>query len=131
MSKVGVIYRWHDRDDRDPESGHLGSVDFNSVYEHIPELKRLQIEITTKSFNSLDDSSEMKPEDWIEIARIIKEEYDDFNGFVILHGTDTMSYAASALSFMIQDLKNQLFLLDPNYLLASLGRMARKTLLRL
>ena len=46
----------------------------------------------------------MEPEDWIEIARIIKEEYDHFNGFVILHGTDTMSYAASALSFMIQDL---------------------------
>ena len=95
---------------KDPESGHLGSVDFNSVYEHIPELKRLQIEITTKSFNNPVDSSEMEPKDWIEIARIIKEEYDHFNGFVILHGTDTMSYAASALSFMIQDLKKPIIL---------------------
>ena len=106
MSKVLVLYTGGTIGMiKDPESGHLGSVDFNSVYEHIPELKRLQIEITTKSFNNPVDSSEMEPEDWIEIARIIKEEYDHFNGFVILHGTDTMSYAASALSFMIQDLK--------------------------
>ena len=105
MSKVLVLYTGGTIGMiKDPESGHLGSVDFNSVYEHIPELKRLQIEITTKSFNNPVDSSEMEPEDWIEIARIIKEEYDHFNGFVILHGTDTMSYAASALSFMIQDL---------------------------
>lgn len=106
MSKVLVLYTGGTIGMiKDPESGHLGSFDFNSVYEHIPELKRLQIEITTKSFNNPVDSSEMEPEDWIEIARIIKEEYDHFNGFVILHGTDTMSYAASALSFMIQDLK--------------------------
>lgn len=106
MSKVLVLYTGGTIGMiKDPESGHLGSVDFNSVYEHIPELKRLQIEITTKSFNNPVDSSEMEPKDWIEIARIIKEEYDQFNGFVILHGTDTMSYAASALSFMIQDLK--------------------------
>ena len=106
MSKVLVLYTGGTIGMiKDPESGHLGSVDFNSVYEHIPELKRLQIEITTKSFNNPVDSSEMEPDDWIEIARIIKEEYDHFNGFVILHGTDTMSYAASALSFMIQDLK--------------------------
>lgn len=106
MSKVLVLYTGGTIGMiKDPESGHLGSVDFNSVYEHIPELKRLQIEITTKSFNNPVDSSEMEPKDWIEIARIIKEEYDHFNGFVILHGTDTMSYAASALSFMIQDLK--------------------------
>ena len=106
MSKVLVLYTGGTIGMiKDPESGHLGSFDFNSVYEHIPELKRLQIEITTKSFNNPVDSSEMEPKDWIEIARIIKEEYDHFNGFVILHGTDTMSYAASALSFMIQDLK--------------------------
>jgi L-asparaginase len=90
---------------RDPESGHLGSVDFNSVYEHIPELKRLQIEITTLSFSQPMDSSEMGPKEWIEITNVIQKEYNHFDGFVILHGTDTMSYAASALSFMIQDLK--------------------------
>jgi L-asparaginase len=86
------------------ESGHLGNVDFNSVYDHIPELKRLQIEIVTQSFKHPIDSSEMNPENWVEIARIIKAEYSNFDGFVVLHGTDTMSFTASAISFMIQDL---------------------------
>jgi len=105
MSKVLVLYTGGTIGMiRDPESGHLGSVDFNSVYEHIPELKRLQIEITTLSFKEPRDSSEMGPKDWIEITEVIEKEYDYFDGFVVLHGTDTMSYAASALSFMIQNL---------------------------
>ena len=106
MSKVLVLYTGGTIGMiKDPESGHLGSVDFNSVYEHIPELKRLQIDITTESFRNPIDSSEMGPEDWIEMVRIIEKKYDDFDGFVILHGTDTMSFAASALSFLIQDIK--------------------------
>ena len=105
MSKVLVVYTGGTIGMiRDPESGHLGSVDFNSVYEHIPELKRLQIEITTLSFSDPVDSSEMGPKDWIEITNVIEKEYEHFDGFVVLHGTDTMSYAASALSFMIQNL---------------------------
>ena len=106
MSKVLVLYTGGTIGMiKDPESGHLGSVDFNSVYEHIPELNRLQIDITTKSFSNPVDSSEMGAKDWIEIAQVIQKEYNDFDGFVILHGTDTMSFAASALSFMIQDIK--------------------------
>lgn len=106
MSKVLVLYTGGTIGMiKDPESGHLGSVDFTSVYEHIPELNRLQIEITTQSFRNPVDSSEMRPEDWVEMAKVVQKEYDHFDGFVILHGTDTMSFAASALSFMIQDLK--------------------------
>ena len=90
---------------KDPESGHLGNVDFNSVYEHIPELKRLQIEVVTKSFKHPIDSSEINSEHWIEIARIVEKEYSNFDGFVVLHGTDTMSFSASAISFMIQDIR--------------------------
>ena len=106
MSKVLVLYTGGTIGMiKDPESGHLGSVDFNSVYEHIPELNRLQIDITTQSFKTPVDSSEMSSNDWTRIAKVIEREYNHFNGFVILHGTDTMSFAASALSFMIQDLR--------------------------
>ena len=106
MSKVLIVYTGGTIGMiKDPESGHLGNVDFNSVYEHIPELKRLQIEIVTKSFEHPIDSSEMNPGHWIEIARIIEAEYSNFDGFVVLHGTDTMSFTASALSFMIRDIK--------------------------
>jgi len=106
MSKVLVLYTGGTIGMiKDPESGHLGSVDFNSVYEHIPELNRLQIDITTQSFKTPVDSSEMSSNDWTRIAKVIEREYNHFDGFVILHGTDTMSFAASALSFMIQDLR--------------------------
>ena len=106
MSKVLVLYTGGTIGMiKDPESGHLGSVDFNSVYEHIPELNRLQIDITTQSFKTPVDSSEMSFNDWTRIAKVIEREYNHFDGFVILHGTDTMSFAASALSFMIQDLR--------------------------
>ena len=106
MSKVLVLYTGGTIGMiKDPESGHLGSVDFNSVYEHIPELNRLQIDITTQSFKTPVDSSEMSSNDWTRIAKMIEKEYNHFDGFVILHGTDTMSFAASALSFMIQDLR--------------------------
>lgn len=106
MSKVLVLYTGGTIGMiKDPESGHLGSVDFNSVYEHIPELNRLQIDITTQSFKTPVDSSEMSFNDWTRIAKVIEKEYNHFDGFVILHGTDTMSFAASALSFMIQDLR--------------------------
>lgn len=105
MSKVLVVYTGGTIGMiKDSESGHLGNVDFNSVYEHIPELKRLQIEIVTQSFKQPIDSSEMSPENWIEIARIIEAEYSNFDGFVVLHGTDTMSFTASAISFMIQNI---------------------------
>lgn len=105
MSKVLVLYTGGTIGMiKDSESGHLGNVDFNSVYEHIPELKRLQIEIVTQSFSHPIDSSEMSPENWIEIARIIEAEYSNFDGFVVLHGTDTMSFTASVISFMIQDI---------------------------
>lgn len=87
MSKVLVLYTGGTIGMiKDPESGHLGSVDFNSVYEHIPELNRLQIDITTQSFKTPVDSSEMSSNDWTRIAKVIEKEYNHFDGFVILHG---------------------------------------------
>ena len=105
MTKVLVIYTGGTIGMiRDPETGLLNSFDFNSVYEHIPELNRLHTEIDTMSVKKPIDSSEMTSKNWINLAKLIKKSYDHYDGFVILHGTDTMSYSASALSFMIQGL---------------------------
>ena len=105
MTKVLVIYTGGTIGMiKDPETGFLNSFDFNSVYEHIPELNRLHTEIHTMSVKKPIDSSEMTSEHWVNLAKLIKKSYDHYDGFVILHGTDTMSYSASALSFMIQGL---------------------------
>lgn len=90
---------------KDPETGLLNSFDLNSVYEHIPELRRLNADIDTMSMNKPIDSSEMTSSHWIDLAKLVQKNYNLYDGFVILHGTDTMSFTASALSFMIQGLK--------------------------
>lgn len=87
-----------------PENGALTAFDFNHLSEQIPELERINANLETVSLKKPIDSSDMNPEIWREIAQHIVENYADFNGFVILHGTDTMAYTASALSFMLQGL---------------------------
>ena len=89
---------------KDPESGALRAFDFNNLLKRIPELKLLECKIETISFKNPIDSSNMKPEYWVKIAEIIENNYDNFDGFVVLHGSDTMSYTASALSFMLEHL---------------------------
>ncbi|MDB4648667.1 asparaginase [Crocinitomicaceae bacterium] len=111
MTKVLVIYTGGTIGMiKDPETGLLNSFDFNSVYEHIPELHRLHTEIDTMSVSNPIDSSEMTSTHWIDMAKSIKASYHLYDGFVILHGTDTMSYTASALSFMIQGLQKPVIL---------------------
>jgi L-asparaginase len=90
---------------KDPETAQLKSVDFNLIYDHVPELKRLNVELTTKSFEKPIDSSEINIENWKSMASMIEENYNLFDGFVILHGSDTMAYSSSALSFMFDGLK--------------------------
>ncbi|SDR68144.1 L-asparaginase [Formosa sp. Hel1_31_208] len=89
---------------KDPETGALRSFDFNTILERIPELQLLDCNIETISFEEPIDSSNMNPKYWIDIAEIIEKHYETFDGFVVLHGSDTMSYSASALSFMIENL---------------------------
>jgi L-asparaginase len=89
---------------KDAETGALRSFDFNNLLIRIPELKLLDCSIETVSFNEPIDSSNMNPEYWIQIATIIKDYYNKCDGFVVLHGSDTMSYSASALSFMLENL---------------------------
>lgn len=87
-----------------PETGALAPFNFDQILNEVPELRKFGFNIDTISFNPLVDSSDITPEFWVELANIIQEGYYKYNGFVILHGTDTMSYSASALSFMLKNL---------------------------
>ena len=82
----------------------LQPFDFQSLLKNIPELGLLDCLINTISFNNPIDSSNMDPSHWVKIAEIIESHYDTHDGFVVLHGSDTMSYSASALSFMLENL---------------------------
>lgn len=89
---------------KDFESGALKVFNFDKLLQNIPELKQLDCIITTESFDEPIDSSNVTTAEWCKIASVIEERYNDFDGFVILHGSDTMAYSASALSFMLQNL---------------------------
>tara|TARA_R110002072_G_scaffold260722_9_gene419280 strand:- start:654 stop:1631 length:978 start_codon:yes stop_codon:yes gene_type:complete len=89
---------------KDFESGALKSFNFDELLAHIPELKLLDCTISTKSFENPIDSSNMHPRYWVQLAEIISQHYKEFDGFVVLHGSDTMSYTASAMSFMLENL---------------------------
>lgn len=88
----------------DAKTGTLIPFDFAQIKENVPELARLNYQLAVHSFNPILDSSNMNPKIWAELAELINEKYHQFDGFVILHGSDTMSYTASALSFMLQNL---------------------------
>lgn len=89
---------------KDFETGVLKAFNFNKLLKNIPELNLLDCNIATISFDEPIDSSNMNIEEWIKMANIIKDNYDSYDGFVVLHGSDTMSYSASALSFMLENL---------------------------
>jgi len=87
------------------ESGTFVPFDFDLIASNLPDLSRLNYKITVHSFVPIIDSSNMNPRIWSEMAEIIRQNYAHYDGFVILHGSDTMSFSASALSFMLEGLK--------------------------
>lgn len=87
-----------------PETGALENFDLEQFSRQVPELKRFNYRIDAVAFDPPIDSSDMEPRYWVEMARIIADNYMDYDGFVLLHGTDTMAYTASALSFMLENL---------------------------
>lgn len=93
-----------------PETGALESFNFDHLLKLVPELKRFNYDINTYSFDPPIDSSDMEPYHWERLARIIERNYDHYDGFVVLHGTDTMAYTASALSFMLENLAKPVIL---------------------
>lgn len=94
----------------DPQARDLVPFDFEQAFYRLPDLHRLQLDITILTLPVLVDSSNMKPNTWVELATIIETHYNDYTSFVILHGTDTMSYTASALSYMLEGLNKPVLL---------------------
>ncbi len=92
------------------ETGALESFKFDKLLENVPELKQFNCQIDSYCFSSPIDSSDIEPTAWAKLVRIISDNYEKYDGFVILHGTDTMAYTASALSFMLENLSKPVIL---------------------
>jgi len=90
---------------KDAASGNLKPFDFDNLMSYVPEIKLLDHEVETIGMSRILDSSDITPSSYIELACIIEANYDDYDGFVVLHGSDTMSFTASALSFMFENLQ--------------------------
>ena len=93
-----------------PKTGALEPLDLNHLVSCIPEFSMLNTGIETYQFMPPIDSSDMSPRLWSQLVKIISERYNSYDGFVILHGTDTMAYTASALSFMLENLTKPVIL---------------------
>ncbi|MDR0982891.1 MAG: type I asparaginase [Culturomica sp.] len=89
---------------RDPKTGVLCPFDFDQISDNVPEIGKFDFKIDSYALPQLIDSSNVKPQMWVELCNIIMKNYKKYDGFVILHGTDTMAYSASALSFMLRNL---------------------------
>lgn len=99
---LGMVY--------DSQSKSLVPFDFAQIPENLPEMARLDFDISVLTFETLLDSSNMNPSVWISLAKIIGEKYNEYDSFVIIHGTDTMAYTASALSFLLENLNKPVIL---------------------
>src|SRR5258708_2030344 len=95
---------------QDVKTGSLKPFDFKSLTNQIPELNKFDIDLSSIAFEKPIDSSNMHKDVWVKLANIIKDKYNSFDGFVILHGSDTMSFTASALSFMVENLSKPVIL---------------------
>lgn len=89
---------------RNPKTGALEPFDFEHLLQNVPELRQFDTEIATYQFYPPIDSSDMSPRLWTELSHVIATNYDEYDGFVVLHGTDTMAYTASALSYLLENL---------------------------
>jgi L-asparaginase len=111
------------------KSGALEPFNFERILEHMPSLQMLDIKLRVISFEKLIDSSNAKPEHWQQIGRIIYENYTEHDGFVVVHGTDTMAYTASALSFMLEGLSKPVIFTGAQLPIGALRSDARENLI--
>ncbi|MBP6333938.1 MAG: asparaginase [Bacteroidia bacterium] len=103
--------------------------DFSAIKEQIPELKHLNCQIHFHAFRVPIDSSNVHPDFWVELAELIDKKYKLYDGFVILHGTDTMAYTASALSFMLENLAKPVILTGSQLPLGAIRTDAKRNLI--
>lgn len=94
----------------DPKTGLLEPFDFEQITHQVPELEKFPFQIDSFAFENPLDSSNMHPKIWVDLAKIIHDNYEQYDGFVILHGSDTMAYTASALSFSLENLSKPVIL---------------------
>lgn len=111
------------------KEGTLVPFDFEQILDRIPSISRFNLMLTVLSFQELIDSSNATPETWQAIGQAIKNNYDDYDGFVIIHGTDTMAYSASALSFMLEDLTKPVIFTGAQLPIGAVRTDARENLL--
>lgn len=111
------------------ETGILEPFNFDNLNKQIPEIKRLRFQVDHLVFSPVIDSSDITPEHWIKMTKVIENNYNKYDGFVILHGTDTMSYTASALSFMIENLSKPIILTGAQLPIGKLRTDARENLI--
>ena len=110
-----------------PETGALEAFNFDQLQDNVPELKRFNYRISSYQFNPPIDSSDMEPALWAKLVKIIKYNYDNFDGFVILHGTDTMAYTLLP-SFMLENLSKPVILTGSQLPIGMLRTTAKKIL---
>ena len=111
------------------ENGSLKPFNFSSVIDKIPELKNLDLKLTVISFPNPVDSTNINVNHWVDLAYIISQNYNQYNGFVVLHGTDTMAYSASALSFMLNGLNKPVIFTGAQIPIGSTRSDARENLI--
>ena len=114
---------------RNPMTGALEPLNFKHLKEHLPEFKYIKADIDVHQFNPPIDSSDMSPRMWTKLVELIARSYDRYDGFVILHGTDTMAFTASALSFMLQNLTKPVILTGSQLPLGQLRTDGKENLL--
>ncbi len=114
---------------QNPVDGTLQPFDFSHILNEVPELKRFALKIDSWTFDPLIDSSDVQPGLWRDLAGLIGRKYDRYDGFVILHGTDTMAYSASALSFMLENLSKPVIFTGSQLPLGALRTDGRENLI--
>lgn len=113
----------------DPRTGELRPMDLAHLEDQVPELERMQVTLDTISFDKAIDSSDMRPADHVRIAEQIELHYDKFDGFVVLHGSDTMAYTASALSFLLEGLNKPVILTGSQLPIGAIRTDAKENLI--
>lgn len=112
-----------------PKTGFLESFNFEHLSSHLPEIEMFKFKVDHVVFEPVIDSSDIRPDHWRKMVNIIEKNYDDYDGFVILHGTDTMAFTASALSFMIENLTKPIVLTGAQLPIGKLRTDAKENLI--
>ncbi|MGV8878982.1 MAG: asparaginase [Sphingobacteriaceae bacterium] len=113
----------------DPQTGVLKPLDFDQIIKNVPDLERLNCRLKFYSFDAIIDSSNMNPVIWTQLAAIVEQHYQDIDGFVILHGSDTMAFSASALSFMFENLSKPIIFTGSQLPITAIRSDARENLI--